>query len=88
MKKRIALLAIVGAVLLFTIALVAFSVYTVNATTVTTAAANHPTAANALVTTDSLIVSDVSSNTADSVEVSVRHLGRVCHGDAVDDYAY
>ena len=101
MRKRIALLAMMTAVLLFTIALVAFSVFTVNATTVTTAAVNHPAAVNAAVTTDSfvvsdvssntpdsLIVSDVSSNTADPEEDSVQYVGRLCHGDEVDDYAY
>jgi hypothetical protein len=88
MKKRIALLAMVAAILLFTIALVAFSVYTVNAATVSTVAVYHPAAVNSLVSVDSLKVSDVSSITTDSGEVSVQHLGTECHGDAVDDYAY
>ena len=91
MKKRIALLAMVGAVLLFTFGLVAFSVYTVNtvvASNTNTAALDRPVATNAAATTDSQILTDVSSNSADSMEVSVQHIGRECQGDDVGDYEY
>ena len=90
MSKRIALLAIVGAVLVFTLALVAFSVYTVNtavALTTNAASLDQPIAAKAAETTDQ-VLTNVSSYSADSGEVSVQHIGTECHGDTADVPAY
>jgi hypothetical protein len=91
MNKRIALLAMVGTVLVFTFALVLFSVYTVNtavAATMNTAPLDHPATMNAAVTTDRQTLTNLSTDSANTVEVSVQHIGTACHGDATDAPAY
>ena len=91
MNKRFALLAIAGAVLVFTLALVGFSVYTVNtavASASNAALLDKPAALDTAATTDREILTNVSSNSADSVELSVQHIGTECHGDTADAPAY
>ena len=91
MRKRLALLAMVGAVLVFTLALIAFSVYTVNAAVASStisAPVDPVPAANAAATASGPVVTDISSDDTGSVELSVQHIGTECHGDSADVPAY
>ena len=91
MNKRTAVVAVIGAVLVFTLVLIAFSVYTVNtavASTTNAAPVDQPTSMTTAVTTDREILTNLSADSANSVEVAVQHIGTACHGDATDIQAY
>jgi hypothetical protein len=91
MNKRTAVLAITAAVLVFTFALVAFSVYTVNtalAATTYVAPVDQPVTMTMLVTTDRETLTSLSTDNGSSVELAVQHIGAACRGDAADTPVY
>ncbi len=91
MNKRATLLVLVGAILVFTLALVAFSVYTVNTATaaaMNTAPMDQPANMTTAVTSNRAILTNLSSDSANSVEVTVQHIGTECHGGEADTPTY